>query len=209
MAAGPALEGLRRPMLEELRRLEAEVADLRKTGDYRGPPCPERLALDENRDAAITRSAAERSPGPFGRLRDAARLTMLPARLARSPRANMEGWARGRGFKFDRPEPRDGWSPPELRPPSDAEIMAARRAAERHRRVALDRREREKALREKTDLAREKKRRAERELADLSILRRRRHRELEAEIEAEREGLETLRLERKALPAAAPAAHWS
>ena len=42
----------------------------------------------------------------------------------------MEGWARGRGFESDRPEPRDGWSPPELRPPPVAEIMAARRAAE-------------------------------------------------------------------------------
>lgn len=219
MAAGPALEGLRRPRLEGLRRLEKAVAGLGDAGGYRGPPRPERLesltvcrdridlrrlALDESRDAAVTQSGAERSPRLFGRLRDAARLTVLPARLARSLRASMEGWARRRGFEFDRPEPRDGWSPPELRPPSDAEIMAARRAAERHRQVALDRRERENALQRKTDLVREKKRRAERELADLSILRQRRRRELEAEIRTAHEGLETLRFERKALPAAAP-----
>ncbi|MCY4462553.1 MAG: hypothetical protein OXC26_19480 [Albidovulum sp.] len=46
-------------------------------------------------------------------------------------------------------------------------------------------------------------RRTERELADLSILRRRR--ELEAEIKAARESLEILQLELKALPAAMPA----
>ena len=147
MAEGPALEALRRPRLGELRRLEEEVAGLRKSGDYRGPPCPEhpesltvcrdridlrRLALDESRDAALTRGAAERSPGVFGWLRSAARLTMLPVRLGRGIRARMEEWAKERGFAFGRPEPRDGWSPPELRPPDDAWIMAARRAVSEH-----------------------------------------------------------------------------
>ena len=132
MAAGPALEGLYRPRLEELQQLETAVAGLGDAGDYRGPPCPERLesltvchdridlrrlALDESRDAALTRDAADRSPAVFGWLRKAARLTMLPLRLGRDIRAGMEKWAKDRGVEFGRPEPRDGWPPPELRPP--------------------------------------------------------------------------------------------
>ena len=73
MAEGAALEGLRRPRLEGLRRLEAAAAAPRDAGDYRGPQCPERLesltvcrdridlrrlALDESRDAAMTRKRA-------------------------------------------------------------------------------------------------------------------------------------------------------
>ena len=219
MAEGPALEGLRRPHREELRRLEAEVAGLRDAGDYRGPPLPERLesltvchdrvdlrrlALDESRDAAVTQGGAERSPGVFGWLREAARLTMLPLRLGRRLRARMEGWARERGFGFDRPEPRGGWSPPELRPPADAEIEAARRAAARHLHAVLSRLELETALKREEGGMQETLRRAEAELAGLSWLDRRRRRELEAELGTAREGLEAVRSELKALPGPEP-----
>ena len=219
MPAGPALEGLYRPRLEELQQLETDVAGLGDAGDYRGPPCPERLesltvcadrvdlrrlALDESRDAALTRDAAERSPAVFGWLRKAARLTMLPVNLARDFRAGMEKWAKDRGVEFGQPEPREGWSPPELRPPSDEEIMAARRAVLRHRSQERARQEQETALQQKTDLMQEKKRRAEAELANLSLFGGRRRRELEGEIRSARESLQILRFERKALPAPEP-----
>ena len=219
MAGGPALRGLRRPRLKELRRLEADVAGLRDAGDYRGPPCPEqlesltichdridlrRLALDENRDAALTRDAAERSPALFAWLRRAARLIMLPARLGRSVRAKMEGWAKERGFEFGLPEARDGWSPPELRPPPDKDIMAARRAAERRRQTVLARQGQEAALQLKTDGLQERKRLAEEELARLSRFSRRRRRQLEDEIRFAREGLQMLGFELKTLPAPDP-----
>ena len=205
MAAGPALEGLRRPRLEGLRRI-------RDSGGYRGPPCPEglesltvchdridlrRLALDGNRDAAITRDAAERSPGVFAWLRRAARITMLPLRLGSDIRAGMERWAKGRGLEFDRPQPREGWSPPELRPPPDAEIMAARRKVERHRKAAGERQEREAELRRR-------KQRAQEELADLPLFAFRRRRELEEAVRAAQESLGTARSDREALPAPEP-----
>ena len=200
MAAGPALEGLHRPRLEELRRLETDIAGLRDAGEYRGPPCPERLesltvchdrvdlrrlALDGNRDAALTRDAAERSPGVFGWLRRAARLTMLPLGLGPGLRRRLDAWARKRGFEFDRPEPRDGWSPPELRPPPDAEITAARREVERHRQ------EQGTVLQGKEGGLQGRKRLAEEEPAGLSRFDRRR--ELEELIRTAREGLEILR----------------
>ena len=65
-----------------------------------------------------------------------------------------------------------------MRPAPDAEIAAARRAAERHRQATLTRRERAAALRRKEDGLQERKRRAEAELASLTLFGRRRRREL-------------------------------
>ena len=150
----------------------------------------------------MTRSGAERSPALFGWLRKAARLTMLPARLGRGARERMEAWAKERKFEFGRPEPREGWSPPELLPPPDEEIMAARQAVERHRQATLARQkqeEKKKELRRERDAGRKEKEQAGQELENLSSLKWRRRGKLEAEIEAATKREEAAEAELEAL----------
>ena len=180
----------------------AELAAARVTGDYRGPERPEslssltvcgdrtdlrRLAIDERADAAITTAGAERWQRLFSWLRRAARRVMLPFRLNRRGAAALTEWAAGQGIALTSPEPRDGWSPPELRPPPDREIEAARKRLETRNAELRRRAEAKQAAEDAIAAADEKRMKAEAELASARFFETRRKKDLrKAAADAER-----------------------